>query len=148
MNDEFTARQRAIALRLAGRPAPLICQALSRTATRFRKWWRRYLEFGATGLYDLTRARHVIQRVPPELEQAILSVRRRLQAHATPATRYSLIGASAIRAELKALRIRPPTQPAHHRARAPAQHQLVRTSHGHDQAEETRVPEPTAPKLW
>jgi transposase InsO family protein len=111
MHDEFTARQRAIALRLAGRPVPLICQALSRTEAWFHKWWRRYLEFGATGLYELTRARHIIQRIPPELEQAILSVRRRLQAHATPATRYSLIGASAILAELKALRIRPLPNP-------------------------------------
>jgi transposase InsO family protein len=36
-----------------------------------------------------------------------LSIRRRLQAHATPATRYSLIGTDAIRAELQALNIRP-----------------------------------------
>lgn len=56
----------------------------------------RYLEFGAAGLYDATRARHVVQRIPPELERTILSVRRRLQAHATPATRYRLIGAAAI----------------------------------------------------
>jgi putative transposase len=41
------------------------------------------------------------------LERAILSVRRRLQAHATPATRYRLIGAPAILAELLALDIRP-----------------------------------------
>jgi hypothetical protein len=41
------------------------------------------------------------------LERAILSIRRRLQAHASPATRYSLIGAAAILAELKALNIRP-----------------------------------------
>src|SRR5439155_12581703 len=34
-------------------------------------------------------------------------IRRRLQAHAAPATRYRLIGATAIRAELKALGIRP-----------------------------------------
>ena len=45
------------------------------------------------GLYDLTRANHHAQRIPPELERAILSIRRRLQAHATPTTRYSLIGA-------------------------------------------------------
>src|SRR5262249_32158674 len=50
---------------------------------------------------------HVAQRISPELERAILSVRRRLQAHATPATRYSLTGAAAILAELKALNIRP-----------------------------------------
>jgi putative transposase len=41
------------------------------------------------------------------LERAILSIRRRLQAHASPATRYSLTGAAAILAELKALDVRP-----------------------------------------
>ena len=65
-------------------------------------------ESGPEGLYDLTRANHqVAQRISPELERTILSIRRRLQAHATPATRYSLIGATAILAELKALDIRP-----------------------------------------
>jgi transposase InsO family protein len=49
----------------------------------------------------------VARRIPPELERTILSIRRRLQAHASPATRYSLIGATAIRAELKSLGIRP-----------------------------------------
>jgi putative transposase len=111
MSDEFTARQRAITLRLAGRPVKHICRALGRTEAWFHKWWRRYLELGANGLYDLTRARHVAQRVPPELERAILSIRRRLQAHAAPATRYSLIGATAILAELKALGIRPVPSP-------------------------------------
>ncbi len=107
MNDEFTARQRAIALRLAGRPVLQICRALGRTEAWFHKWWRRYLDGGAEGLFDLTRARHVAQRIPPELERAILSVRRRLQAHAAPATRYSLIGATAILTELTALGFRP-----------------------------------------
>jgi transposase InsO family protein len=107
MNDEFMARQRAITLRLSGRPVKHICRALGRTEAWFHKWWRRYLELGADGLYDLTRARHVVQRISPELERAVLSVRRRLQAHAAPATRYSLIGATAILAELKALGIRP-----------------------------------------
>jgi putative transposase len=107
MSDEFAARQRAITLRLAGRPVKQICRAPGRTEAWFHKWWRRYLELGANGLYDLTRARHVAQRVPPELERAILSIRRRLQAHAAPATRYSLVGAAAILAELKALGVRP-----------------------------------------
>ncbi len=111
MNDEFTARQRAITLRLVGRPVKDICQALGRTEAWLHKWWHRYLEFGAEGLYDLTRARHVIQRIPPHLERTILSIRRRLQAHATPATRYRLIGAAAIQAELKALGIRPQPNP-------------------------------------
>jgi putative transposase len=111
MNDEFSARQRAITLRLAGRPVKAICQALGRTLGWFHKWWRRYLEFGVEGLFDLTRARHVAPRIPPELERAILAVRRRLQAHAQPQTRYALVGASAILAELKGLNLRPLPSP-------------------------------------
>jgi putative transposase len=108
MNDELAARHRAITLRIAGRPVKAICAAVGRTPVWFHKWWRRYLEGGPDGLYDLTRAnQHVARRIPPELERAILSVRRRLQAHATPATRYTLTGATAILAELKALGVRP-----------------------------------------
>ena len=108
MHDELTARQRAISLRLAGRSVNYICAALGRVEAWFYKWWHRYLEDGPEGLYDLTRANHhVAQRIPPELERAILSVRRRLQAHATPATRYSLIGATVILRELRALGVRP-----------------------------------------
>src|SRR5215470_5829212 len=108
MHDELTARQRAISLRLAGQPVKRICSTLGRSEAWFHRWWRRYLEAGPEGLYDLTRANHhVAQHIPPELERAIVSIRRRLQAHATPATRYSLTGATAIRAELKALGIRP-----------------------------------------
>ena len=112
MDDEFKARQRAINLRLAGRTVAYICAALGRVKAWFHKWWRRYLEAGPEGLYDLTRANHhVAQHISPELERTILSIRRRLQAHATPATRYSLIGASAILAELKALDVRPLPHP-------------------------------------
>src|SRR2546430_6245878 len=107
MNDDFAARQRAISLRLAGQPVKHICSAVGRSEPWFHKWWDRYLQTGPEGLYDLTRAHHIVQRISPELERAILSVRRRLQAHATAATRYSLIGATAILAELKALGIRP-----------------------------------------
>jgi putative transposase len=108
MNDDLAARHRAITLRRAGRSIPAICSAVGRSEVWFHKWWRRYLEAGPEGLYDLTHANHqVAQHIPPELERAILSIRRRLQAHATPATRYSLIGAPVILAELKALEIRP-----------------------------------------
>jgi transposase InsO family protein len=108
MNDELAARHRAITLRLAGRPVKAICAAVGRSEVWFHKWWGRYVQAGPAGLYDLTRAHHhVAQRIPPELERAILSIRRRLQAHATPATRYCLTGAAAILAELKALGVRP-----------------------------------------
>ncbi len=112
MHDEFAARQRAIHLRLSGRSVQSICQALGRSQPWFHKWWRRYRQSGVDGLYDLTHAtQHIAQRIAPELERAILSIRRRLQAHATPATRYSLIGATAILAELKALDVRPLPNP-------------------------------------
>jgi putative transposase len=108
MKDELAARQRAITLRLSGRSVQSICAAVGRSEVWFHKWWNRYLITGPEGLYDLTRANHhVAQRIAPELERTILSIRRRLQAHATPATRYRLIGAAAILAELKTLGIRP-----------------------------------------
>jgi putative transposase len=108
MQDELAARQRAISLRLAGRAVPQICAALGRSEAWFHKWWGRYLQAGPEGLYDLTRAHdHVAQRITPELERTILSIRRRLQAHASPATRYCLTGAATILAELKALGTRP-----------------------------------------
>jgi transposase InsO family protein len=108
MKDEFTARQRAISLRLAGQAVKQICSALGRTEAWFHKWWRRYLEAGPEGLYDLTKANHhLTQRIAPELERTIVSIRRRLQAHATPATRYLLIGTTAIHAELQSLGIQP-----------------------------------------
>src|SRR5262249_15720809 len=101
-----------IKLRLGGRPVQSICQALGRSEVWFYKWWRRYLESGAEGLYDLTHATHPIaQRISPELERTILSIRRRLPAHASPATPYCLIGATAILADLRALDIRPRPHP-------------------------------------
>jgi hypothetical protein len=100
MNDERAARHRAITLRRAGRPVKTIGAAVGRSEVWFHKGWSRYLEAGPAGLSDLTRAnQHVAQRIPPELQRTILSIRRRLQAHASPATRYSLIGAPVILAE-------------------------------------------------
>ena len=66
MRDEFTARQRAITLRLSGRSIKSICSALGRSALWFHKWGRRYLESGAAGLYDLTRANHQVARRKPQ----------------------------------------------------------------------------------
>jgi transposase InsO family protein len=108
MNDDLSARQRAVTLRLGGRSVSHICRALGRSQAWFHKWWRRYLDCGAEGLYDLTRAhRNVAARIAPELERAILSIRRQLEAHTGPGARYRLIGASAILAELQALHVHP-----------------------------------------
>jgi hypothetical protein len=59
---------------------------------------------GAPGLYDLTRAnQQFVNRTPPHIERAVISIRRRLAARATSQSRYSLVGAPQIRAELEAL---------------------------------------------
>ncbi len=107
MKDEFFDRHQAIRLRLAGQPIEHICQAVGRSRVWFHTWWRRYQALGVTGLFDLTRATHQPPRLSPDLERTILNIRRRLESQIHPQTRYSLIGASAILAELKALHIRP-----------------------------------------
>jgi transposase InsO family protein len=104
MQDELSVRRAAIRLRLAGESVESICRTLKRSRAWFQKWWRRYLESGPEGLYDLSRGnRQVVNRTPPHIERAIVTIRRRLAARATPQTRYSLIGATQIRAELEAL---------------------------------------------
>jgi hypothetical protein len=104
MHNELFDRQAAIRRRLASESIASICQSLGRSEAWFHKWWRRYLEQGPEGLYDLSRTnQQVVNRTPPRIERAVISIRRRLAARATPQTRYSLVGAAQIRSELEAL---------------------------------------------
>lgn len=104
MKDELSLRHQAIRMRLAGESVLRICHTLRRSSRWYHKWWQRYLELGTEGLYDLTRAsQHVVNRTPLHIERAVLSIRRRLAAHATPQTRYALVGAATIQIELKGL---------------------------------------------
>jgi putative transposase len=108
MYDELSARQQAIRLRLAGESVESLCYSLKRSERWVHKWWQRYLPSGPEGLYDLTRAhQRVVNRTPPPIERAVLGVRRRLAARATPHTRDSLVGAPTIREELKRLGVTP-----------------------------------------
>ena len=108
MQNEFTDRQRAIQMRLAGESIELICQTLHHSERWFHKWWRRYLEAGVEGMYDLTHTcQSIVNRIPAHIERAILSVRKRLAARATPQTRYALLGAPAIARELEQLGFAP-----------------------------------------
>lgn len=104
MRDELSARQAAIRLRLAGERIDSICRTLSRSEAWFQKWWRRYMESGPAGLYDMTRAnRRVARQTPPHIERAVISIRERLAKRDSPETRYGLVGAAQIRAELETL---------------------------------------------
>ncbi len=107
MNNELIDRQQAIKLRLSGRSVEEICRISGRSPAWFHIWWRRYRALGPNGLFDLTRANVQPRRVTPELERTILSIRQRLASQIHPGTRYSLIGASSIVAELQILHIRP-----------------------------------------
>jgi len=107
MNNELADRQQAIKLRLAGKSVAEICQIVGRSPDWFHAWWRRYRAGGPNGLFDLTRANAQPRRIPPDLERSILNIRRRLTSQVHPGTRYSLIGAGSILAELQVLHIRP-----------------------------------------
>lgn len=108
MKDEYSDRHQAIQMRLAGHSVAEVCHTLRRSRRWFHKWWNRYLAQGPDGLFDLTHAAYqVVQRIPPELERTILTIRRRLTARLQPRARYQLIGATAILAELQALHIQP-----------------------------------------
>lgn len=104
MQDDLSVRQTAIRLRLAGESVESICRTLKRSRAWWHKWWQRYLESGLAGLYDLIRGyRQVVNRTPPHIERAVIRIRRRLAARATPQACHSQMGAAQIRAELEAL---------------------------------------------
>ena len=107
MKDEFEARQRAIQLRLAGESIHSICRILRRSRDWFHRWWRRYRAKGPGGLFELTRINHHPRRLAPDLERTILAIRQRVESQTHPGTRYSLIGAQSILAELEALHVSP-----------------------------------------
>lgn len=108
MRNELSDRQHAIRMRLVGDSVSLICQVLRRSKAWVLKWWQRYLDAGGEGLYELTRARHtIVNRTPAHIERAVLAIRRRLAARATPQTRYSFVGAPTIQQELKSLGFTP-----------------------------------------
>lgn len=59
------------------------------------------MESGPPGSSDTTRARrHVTNRTPPQVERAVISIRKRFAKRASAETRYGLVGATQIRAEL------------------------------------------------
>ena len=107
MNNELSDRQQAVKLRLTGRSVEEICRILGRSPAWFHIWWRRYRALGPNGLFDLTRSNAQPRRIIPDLERSILNIRRRLTSQTHPGTRYSLIGAGSILAELQVLHIRP-----------------------------------------
>lgn len=105
---EQELRCEAIRRRLEGEQVCDICDALDRSPSWFHKWWAQYQHAPTSDLADRSRAPHASpQAMPAEVVQAVTSVRKILEAAATPETRYGLIGARAIQGQLEQRHIVP-----------------------------------------
>jgi hypothetical protein len=106
---EQVLRQEAIRRRLAGETRHDICKALLRSPRWFDKWWRVYLDQPDSELADRSRApQRSPQQLPSDIEQMIVSIRRRREAGRTPETKYGFIGQRTIQGDLERLGVKPP----------------------------------------
>lgn len=97
--SEQPLRQEAIRRRLPGERRAAICGDLQRSFQWFDKWWAEYRRHPQTDTAFRSRAPlNKPHQTPPEIEQAVLAVRRSLEAADTPETKYGLIGARGKRA--------------------------------------------------
>lgn len=103
-------RREAIRRRVQGEHRCDICRDLNRSPRWFSKWWAEYQRNPRLDFADRSRAPQTIpHRTPDKIVQAVVSVRQMLEAAATPATRYGLIGPRAIQGQLESLHIEPPS---------------------------------------
>jgi transposase InsO family protein len=110
MDDQLeeVLRNEAINRHLAGERRCDICRALGRSTAWFDKWWARYRRYGRAGLKTRSRApKHVHNKMRPEIEEAIVRIRKVLEEQTDPELKYAFIGAPTIRTELKRTPLRP-----------------------------------------
>jgi putative transposase len=106
--NEQALRREAIRRRLEGESRAAICQALQRSLRWFDKWWAEYRQNPLTDFASRSRSPHRSpQQMPASVVQAVLALRQLFEQAATRETRYGLIGAHAIWARLKELRVSP-----------------------------------------
>jgi putative transposase len=106
--NEQALRREAIRRRLEGESRRAICQALERSLRWFDKWWAEYRHNPKTDFASRSRSPHRSpQQMPARVVAAVLALRQLLEQAATPETRYGLIGAQAIWARLKEVRVAP-----------------------------------------
>lgn len=106
--SEPALRCEAVRRRLQGQRVCDICRDLGRSPRWLHKWWRLFQCHPDTNFADHSRAPLTSPRqLPAQVEQAIVAIRRALEAGATPETRYGLIGAPAIRGQLQRLHAEP-----------------------------------------
>lgn len=99
--DEFELRLIAIERKLKGESVTSICNSIQRSRQWLYKWVGRYNTCGIDGLKDMPKI-PISQptKIKPQIEEQIVKIRRKLQAHDSEDTRYSPIGAESIQWEL------------------------------------------------
>jgi transposase-like protein len=107
---ERTLRREAIRRHVGGEKRCDICRDLDRSTRWFDKWRAEYEQNPSTDFADRSRAPTTSpSQTANEIVQAVVSVRRTLEAAATPATRYGLIGPRAVQTQLEGLGLQPPS---------------------------------------
>lgn len=108
--SEQNLRREAIRRRLAQEHRKDICHDLQRSTSWFDKWWAEFRRNPHTDLADHSRAPHTSpHQTPVTVVQMIVSIRKVLEAAATPETQYGLIGPRTIQEQLERLAIAPPS---------------------------------------
>lgn len=103
MSEELAVRRTAIHLLRSGRTAREVAQEVRRSVAWVYKWRKRYFDAGDwQALEDRSRApKHLPQKLPEGIRQAIRAVRSELEAEAAEAGKLSYISAHAIRGRLR-----------------------------------------------
>jgi len=109
-NDpEAALRETAIDLFIDGGKPTHICRKLNRSRTWFYNTLARYQQGGRDGLRSLSRApHHVHNRTPPDVEAAVVRLRKLILSGEDPELRYANIGADTLAYELERAGITPP----------------------------------------
>jgi hypothetical protein len=111
--SEQALRYEAVLRRALGHRVCAICRDLQRSPRWLNKGWREFKAHPETNFAEQARAPHTSpHKTAEEVEQAIIAIRRVLEAGATPETRYGLIGAWSIQGKRERLGIKHPPSEA------------------------------------
>jgi transposase len=104
-------RNQAIDLRIVGLKPKEICQRLGRSRSWFYETLARYQSGGRDALASRSRAPHTVHnRTSPEVEAAVVRLRKMILSGEDPELRYANIGADALAVELERAGITPPSR--------------------------------------
>lgn len=107
-DHEYALRRRAIELYLRGVPFSAVVERVGRSEVWLAKWLHRFRAEGWTGLQSRSRTpKRRPRAMPARVVARVLALRQELEAHRSRRSRFSGIGAEAIRLELERRRVGP-----------------------------------------